>query len=138
MVGRLFGTAWVAAGFLLAGCASPPAEEVDAGATYKVHVTASHEVTGETRKFGFSLLQDGKRVGQGEYLAGASTPGNQTEVLNATVMAGKIYLGVFPRTFHGGSFAVVDRVLDVTDCQTLVTFHVHILEDGASLTTSCD
>lgn len=136
MFGRLF-PACAAASFLFAGCLSQ-GEEIDVEATYAVYVTASHEVQGDARTFEFSLLQGGKQLREAEYTAGPSTSGNRTEVFNTTVAMGNIYLGVFPKTWHGVSTATVDRVLDVTDCPSPLRFDAHVLEDDVRLTTNCD
>ncbi len=122
---------------LLGGCLAPDGSEGILGAAYAVKVTASHDVQGASRTVEFSLLQGGKQLGEGEYLAGNSTPRDQTAVFNATVEAGKIYLGVFRPSWFG-SAAIADRVVDVAKCPTPIQFNAHVLDQDVQLTTNCD
>ena len=121
---------------LLGGCLAEDGPEGNPGA-YLVKVTASHDVQGANRTVEFSLLQDGKQLGEGEYRAGNSTPRGQTEVFNSTVEAGKIYIGVLRPTWFG-SAAITDRVVDVAQCPRPIHFNAHVLDDDLQLTTNCD
>ncbi|MFA5943542.1 MAG: hypothetical protein WC876_03645 [Candidatus Thermoplasmatota archaeon] len=122
---------------LLGGCLAEEGSEIIPASSYTVKATASHDVQGAGRTIEFSLLQNGKQLGKGDYSATNSTTRGQVEVFNATVEAGKIYVGVFPESWFG-SVAIVDRVLDVAKCPTPLQFNAHVLDDDVQLTTNCD
>ncbi|MHB1260212.1 MAG: hypothetical protein ACYC2H_00705 [Thermoplasmatota archaeon] len=133
----LIGPTGIMCTFILAGCMAQEDAKSASGVAYPVKVTASQDVQGAGRTIEFSLLQNGKQLGKGEYTATNSTPRGQVEVFNATVEAGKIYVGVFPESWFG-SAAIVDRVLDVAKCPTPIQFNAHVLDDDVQLTTNCD